>query len=219
MRQKRIRRTPELEEEICLRLAQGASLETVAKGEGMPSKTAMVRWRRTDPVFRAMTDAARQAGAEARLLGHAVLAGRIGGVEVYTPELGRRICDLIMQGAGWRELMARRDLPHMDTIYKWLGRHPEFREAFGRAVQVRAQVLGDDVVRIADEAAKDEVSLAKLRADVRRWRYASLMAAKAAEEAAQKSAEKTAREGEPQSYMEALREILKRRAERARRSS
>jgi len=211
MRQKWTRRTPELEEEICRRLAQGASLETVAKGPGMPCKGAIVRWRRKDPVFRAMTDAARVAGAQAKLVGRAGLAGRIGGMEVYTPELGRTVCDLIMAGAGWRELMERRDLPHMDTVYKWLGRHPQFREAFARAVQIRAQVLGDDALKIADAAGKDEVSRARLQIEARKWRHTILLAAKAAED--------VAREGEPQTYEEALRELLRRRAERAGRSA
>ena len=61
MRQKWTRRTPALEEEICRRLAEGGSLATISQLPGMPSKVSMVRWRRTDPVFRAMTDAARQA--------------------------------------------------------------------------------------------------------------------------------------------------------------
>jgi hypothetical protein len=206
MRQKWTRRTPALEEEIYRRLAQGGSLLTISGLPGMPSKVSMVRWRRNDPVFRAMTDAARQAGAEAKLLGRAVLAGKVGGAEVYTPELGRKVCDLIMVGTSWRELMERRDLPHMQTVYAWLGRHPDFREAFTRAVQARAQVLGEEAVKIADEASSEEVSRARLRVEVRKWLHTALLAAK--------TAEATARKDEGfQSYEEALRELLKRRAE------
>ena len=57
--------TEELAEIICLRLAEGESLRSVCRDEGMPSKQAVLRWLARNDSFRAQYVRAKEEGAEA----------------------------------------------------------------------------------------------------------------------------------------------------------
>lgn len=55
----------ELAESICLRLAEGESLRSVCRDEGMPCKKTVLRWISRFPEFRAQYVRAKEEGAEA----------------------------------------------------------------------------------------------------------------------------------------------------------
>ena len=57
--------TDELAELICLRLAEGESLRSVCRDDGMPSKQAVLRWLARNESFRAQYVRAKEEGAEA----------------------------------------------------------------------------------------------------------------------------------------------------------
>lgn len=57
--------TPELGDKICARLADGESLRTVCKDEGMPCKSTVFNWLRTIPEFRANYGVAKVECADA----------------------------------------------------------------------------------------------------------------------------------------------------------
>ncbi|ECD2965765.1 DNA packaging protein [Salmonella enterica subsp. enterica serovar Typhimurium] len=57
--------TEELAEVICLRLAEGESLRSVCRDDGMPSKQAVLRWLARNESFRAQYVRAKEEGAEA----------------------------------------------------------------------------------------------------------------------------------------------------------
>ncbi|ECX2215582.1 DNA packaging protein [Salmonella enterica] len=57
--------TEELAEIICLRLAEGESLRSVCRDDGMPSKQAVLRWLARNESFRAQYVRAKEEGAEA----------------------------------------------------------------------------------------------------------------------------------------------------------
>lgn len=57
--------TDELAELICLRLAEGESLRSVCRDDGMPSKQAVLRWLARNEQFRAQYVRAKEEGAEA----------------------------------------------------------------------------------------------------------------------------------------------------------
>ncbi|HAD8110446.1 TPA_asm: DNA packaging protein [Salmonella enterica] len=56
--------TEELAEVICLRLAEGESLRSVCRDDGMPSKQAVLRWLARNESFRAQYVRAKEEGAE-----------------------------------------------------------------------------------------------------------------------------------------------------------
>lgn len=57
--------TEELAEAICLRLAEGESLRSVCRDDGMPCKQTVLRWLSQRPEFRAQYVRAKVEGAEA----------------------------------------------------------------------------------------------------------------------------------------------------------
>lgn len=57
--------TEELAESICLRLAEGESLRSVCRDDGMPCKKTVLRWISRIPEFRAQYVHAKEEGAEA----------------------------------------------------------------------------------------------------------------------------------------------------------
>lgn len=57
--------TEELAESICLRLAEGESLRSVCRDDGMPCKQTVLRWISRIPEFRAQYVRAKEEGAEA----------------------------------------------------------------------------------------------------------------------------------------------------------
>lgn len=57
--------TEELAETICLRLAEGESLRSVCRDDGMPCKQTVLRWISRIPEFRAQYVRAKEEGAEA----------------------------------------------------------------------------------------------------------------------------------------------------------
>lgn len=58
-------RTPERVAAICARLAEGESLRSICRDEGMPSKITVLRWLDADESFRAQYAQAREQGFDA----------------------------------------------------------------------------------------------------------------------------------------------------------
>jgi hypothetical protein len=63
--------SPQLGEEICLRIAAGETLKKICKGADMPNKDTVIRWVLKKPDFAEMYNFARQVQAE--LLGDEIL--------------------------------------------------------------------------------------------------------------------------------------------------
>jgi hypothetical protein len=57
------KKTPELVEEICARLATGEPMSRIAKDAHMPDLVNIYKWLRTDEEFRQLYESARQDGA------------------------------------------------------------------------------------------------------------------------------------------------------------
>lgn len=55
----------ELADRICAELAEGQSLRTICKAEGMPTKTAVFNWLRVNETFREQYAIAKQESADA----------------------------------------------------------------------------------------------------------------------------------------------------------
>ena len=57
------KKTPELVEEICARLAKGEPMSRIAKDDHMPELTNVYKWLRVDEEFRQLYETARSDGA------------------------------------------------------------------------------------------------------------------------------------------------------------
>jgi len=60
-------------------------------------------------------------------------------------------------------------MPNKATVFRWLGAHPEFRDQYARARESQADSYVDDIADIADLAKPEDVAVARLRVDARKW--------------------------------------------------
>jgi hypothetical protein len=86
----------------------------------------------------------------------------------YAPGVGARVCEMIREGHGLRAI-ARAGLSDLATLAAWRAEVPEFRTAYALARRDQGELLSDEVVEIADGASDDDMALAKLRVDARKW--------------------------------------------------
>jgi hypothetical protein len=94
----------------------------------------------------------------------------------YTEEEGDRICAWIAEGKSLRSY-SRATGRDLTTIYRWLRERGDFHKRYARAHDDRADTLADEMVDIADEAARgtmEEIQAARLRVDTRKWIAAKL---------------------------------------------
>jgi hypothetical protein len=90
---------------------------------------------------------------------------------VYTPTIGERICDLVVNGKTLRQIALEEVwAPNARIMYYWLEEHPEFARAFAAARELYADDIAREIVTIADEARTD-LDIAKLphRIHAREW--------------------------------------------------
>lgn len=59
--------------------------------------------------------------------------------------------------------------PHPTTIYRWFREHDKFCYNYARAKEDQADYFVEDIVQIADLATPDNVQVARLRVDTRKW--------------------------------------------------
>jgi hypothetical protein len=90
----------------------------------------------------------------------------------YTPEQGAELCQWIREGKGlvsWCKKTGRAP----DAVYRWLRSVPSFREAYERAQEDRGDTLADQLLELVDalppDATMEQVQIAKLRLDARKW--------------------------------------------------
>jgi terminase small subunit-like protein len=108
----------------------------------------------------------------------------------YTPEVGKKICDLISTHPhGLPTLVKMFDLPDRTCIYNWLNNHREFFDSYMRAKEQQAHLLADEVLEIAKNVPTYEdkdghnridngmLGRSKLEMDALRW-SASVLAPK-----------------------------------------
>lgn len=98
---------------------------------------------------------------------------------VYTPELGRIALRILARSNDGFEALYRdhkqEGFPNPTKFYRWLTNHQDFAQGYVLAKRVQAQRLAMENITIPDElfkkgqASQADVSLAKLRAESRRW--------------------------------------------------
>jgi hypothetical protein len=89
----------------------------------------------------------------------------------------------IEKGRALRNVLKDENTPHADTFYEWLEKDSFKSERYARATQIRADVIFDDMLIIADQNENDTytnedgkvlinndvINRAKLRIDTRKW--------------------------------------------------
>ena len=93
----------------------------------------------------------------------------------YCPETAERICLLIASGSkGLSKLLAETaDLPSLTVVTKWLLSRDDFKAMYARAKEQQAELMGEDILDIADDTA-EEAHSRRIKVDARKWLMSKL---------------------------------------------
>lgn len=93
--------------------------------------------------------------------------------EVYTVELGERVCDLVSGGSNLHRisLMQGEGFPSSGTMYRWCDQHPEFASKYARARENRADARAERIDEITEQMIRGEIKpdVARVAIDAMKW--------------------------------------------------
>lgn len=92
----------------------------------------------------------------------------------YSDEVAARICADLAEGRSLRSICDDEEMPAARTVHYWLHEKPEFLRQYREAREIQADNEFDEIREIADLATPEDVSVAKLRVDARKWRASKL---------------------------------------------
>ena len=119
----------------------------------------------------------------------------------YDPVKAMMVCEMLMHGRTLRSITSLPDMPSVNTLMRWLEQHSDFRELYARAREAQADVMFDEIQRIADDGTNDwmtqndpdnpgyrlngeHVQRSRLRVDTLKWRLSKMFPKKYGDPAA-----------------------------------
>ena len=163
--------SPALAATICARIAAGESTYSVTRGEGMPNRRTLLKWRARHPEFAAQFAAAIQARTGATGI---PARGRKGRPTDYSPAIAEAICRRVLEGETITRITRAEGMPSRRVVFAWLERHPDFAARYARAKMLQVHLLMDDILEIADDptlSARER----RVRVAGRKWLVERLM--------------------------------------------
>lgn len=101
----------------------------------------------------------------------------VGRPSKFTQELADKICERIANGESLRSICADKGMPDKATVHRWCAESSEFCDQYAHAREGQAEFYADEIIEISDTATSDDVAVARLRVDARKW-YAAKLAPK-----------------------------------------
>ena len=106
-------------------------------------------------------------------------------------KISAKILAAINKGTSLRGICNEDNMPYPSTFLKWCDADKELAQQYARAMEVRAELLAEEIVAIADDASNDliqtedglfmpnraAIDRARVRIDARKW-YAGKVAPK-----------------------------------------
>lgn len=92
----------------------------------------------------------------------------------FSQALFDAICERIADGESLREICAEPDMPSKTSVMRWLASNAALSDQYARARELQADHEFDEIKAIADKASPEDVQVARLRIDTRRWRAGKL---------------------------------------------
>ena len=112
--------------------------------------------------------------------------------EIQKNELFIDICSEITKGKSLRNILKEEDMPSTATFFVWLSEDEEKLKQYTRACDIRAEVIFDEMLEIADDGTNDfvkkqlgdgievevlnseHIQRSRLRVDTRKWLLSKL---------------------------------------------
>jgi len=92
----------------------------------------------------------------------------------FSQELFDHICERIAEGESLRAICEEPDMPARVNVIRWLEKDDALRNQYARARELQADQEFDEIKAIADLADPEDVNVARLRIDARKWRAGKL---------------------------------------------
>jgi len=102
--------------------------------------------------------------------------------EKEVTEVFNYVCLEIEKGRALRNILKDDNMPSTSTFYQWLDSNEEKAKQYARATQVRADIIFDEIIDIADDSSGDRkvvehgevmdgeyVARSRIRIDTRKW--------------------------------------------------
>lgn len=99
---------------------------------------------------------------------------KLGRPSSYTKEVVDDICMLLAEGESLRKVCERPEMPSLSMVFRWLNENADFRDQYARAREAQTESMLEDVLMIADGATPEDVQVAKLRVEARKWAMSKL---------------------------------------------
>jgi hypothetical protein len=93
----------------------------------------------------------------------------------YTHEMGDLICDQLLDGKSLREICAAPNMPGRATVFRWLRRHPEFREKYAISKSLQLDDLEEEEEYITRQALYHPPTFEGEDAEKKRREWARLL--------------------------------------------
>lgn len=93
------------------------------------------------------------------------------GVE-YSEQIAREVCERVAKGRSINSVCKDSDMPVRSTFYEWISTHSWLADKYARARELRAEVLAEEIIEIADNA--EDANKARLQVDARKWAASKL---------------------------------------------
>jgi hypothetical protein len=93
---------------------------------------------------------------------------KIGRPSSYSEEMADKICERLANGEPLIHICDEEGFPSAVTVFRWLGKHEEFRNKYARARESGIDRLALETLRIADNQDEDPQSR-RVRVDTRKW--------------------------------------------------
>lgn len=96
-------------------------------------------------------------------------AAPIGRPSGFSETIADKICERLANGESLRAICRDEGMPGISTVLRWVGADTVFREQYARAREAQCDFLADETLEIGDAATAEDVHVARLRCDNRRW--------------------------------------------------
>lgn len=152
---------------------------------------------------------------------------RVGRPSDYNEEITAIICARMADGESVRSICSDDDMPSKVTVFRWLGKHEEFRNQYAKACEARSELIADEILDIADDGTNDYVEKrnengevvgyttngeaiqrSRLRVDTRKWLLGKLQPKKYGDRTILEGGETPIKTEEVANPVETARKIL-----------
>lgn len=96
---------------------------------------------------------------------------------LYSEELAARICERLVFGESLRTICESEDMPHRETVRRWLRENEQFRGQYARAKDDQADELAEEALERGRNCSAEDANAARVHIDAIKW-YAGKLAPK-----------------------------------------